>query len=130
MYRLFVAFGLGCCFFSSRRRHTRCALVTGVQTCALPICFQVKQIRVNPGGRLSLQSHRHRAEHWVVIEGTARVTRGPDRDSLETVDLARNRSIELPLGWNHRLENPTEEDRQSVVEGKRGSVSVELGGRR
>src|SRR3546814_7615668 len=79
--------------------------------------FQVKQIRVNPGGRLSLQSHRHRAEHWVVIEGTARVTRGPDRDSLETVDLARNRSIDIPLGWIHRLENPTEEpvaDRKST----------------
>ena len=71
--------------------------------------FQVKQIRVNPGGRLSLQSHRHRAEHWVVIEGTARVTRGPNRDALETVDLPINRSIDIPLGWVHRLENTTEE---------------------
>lgn len=70
--------------------------------------FQVKQIRVNPGGRLSLQSHRHRAEHWVVIEGTARVTRGPGREALETVDLPINRSIDIPLGWVHRLENPTD----------------------
>ena len=70
--------------------------------------FQVKQIRVHPGGRLSLQSHRHRAEHWVVIEGTAMVTRGPGRDALETVDLTRNRSIDIPLGWVHRLENPTD----------------------
>ncbi len=69
--------------------------------------FQVKQIRVSPGGRLSLQSHRHRAEHWVVIEGTARVTRGPSRDALETLDLGINRSIDIPLGWVHRLENPT-----------------------
>ncbi|MEQ8395627.1 mannose-1-phosphate guanylyltransferase/mannose-6-phosphate isomerase [Thalassobaculum sp.] len=70
--------------------------------------FQVKQIRVHPGGRLSLQSHRHRAEHWVVIEGTARVTRGPNRETLETVDLGKNRSIDIPLGWVHRLENPTD----------------------
>lgn len=82
--------------------------------------FQVKQIRVNPGGRLSLQSHRHRAEHWVVIEGTARVTRGPDRDSLETLDLGMNRSIDIPLGWIHRLENPT--DRPVAI------VEVQSGG--
>lgn len=82
--------------------------------------FQVKQIRVNPGGRLSLQSHRHRAEHWVVIEGTARVTRGPARDRLETVDLAINRSIDIPLGWVHRLENPT--DRPVAI------VEVQSGG--
>ncbi|HEY9566986.1 MAG TPA: cupin domain-containing protein, partial [Thalassobaculum sp.] len=86
--------------------------------------FQVKQIRVNPGGRLSLQSHRHRAEHWVVIEGTARVTRGPDRDSLETVDLARNRSIDIPLGWIHRLENPTEEP-VAIVEVQSGAYLAE-----
>jgi len=70
--------------------------------------FQLKHIRVKPGGRLSLQSHTHRAEHWVVIEGIARVTRGPDVDHLETVDLDKNRSIDIPLGWVHRLENPTD----------------------
>lgn len=70
--------------------------------------FQVKQIRVNPGGRLSLQSHRRRAEHWVVIEGTARVTRGPDGGTLETVDLGPHQSIDIPLGWVHRLENATD----------------------
>lgn len=82
--------------------------------------FQVKQIRVNPGGRLSLQSHRHRAEHWVVIEGTARVTRGPTQDSLETVDLPINRSIDIPLGWVHRLENPTDSP-VAIVEVQSGS---------
>ncbi len=71
--------------------------------------FEIKHIRVAPGGRLSLQRHRHRAEHWVVVEGTARVTRGPSTDDLEVVDLAPNQSIDIPLGWVHRLENPTQE---------------------
>ena len=44
----------------------------------------------------------------MVIEGTARVTRGPNRDTLETLDLTKNRSIDIPLGWVHRLENPTD----------------------
>lgn len=86
--------------------------------------FQVKQIRVSPGGRLSLQSHRRRAEHWVVIEGTARVTRGPDRDSLETVDLPENRSIDIPLGWIHRLENPTDRP-VAIVEVQSGDYLAE-----
>jgi mannose-1-phosphate guanylyltransferase / mannose-6-phosphate isomerase len=63
--------------------------------------FQVKRIMVHPGGILSLQSHFHRAEHWVVVEGSARVTSG------ETVTLlAENQSIYIPLGTVHRLENP------------------------
>lgn len=63
--------------------------------------FQVKQIMVKPGGILSLQSHHHRAEHWVVVAGTARVTVG------ETVQLlAENQSVYIPLGAVHRLENP------------------------
>lgn len=70
--------------------------------------FQIKQIHVKPGGRLSLQSHRHRAEHWVVIAGTARVTLGPDTGNLEQVDLPEDRSIDIPLGWVHRLENLTD----------------------
>lgn len=86
--------------------------------------FQVKQIRVNPGGRLSLQSHRRRAEHWVVIQGTARVTRGPDRHSLETVDLPENRSIDIPLGWVHRLENPTDRP-VAIVEVQSGDYLAE-----
>jgi mannose-1-phosphate guanylyltransferase/mannose-1-phosphate guanylyltransferase/mannose-6-phosphate isomerase len=70
--------------------------------------FLLKQIRIKPGGRLSLQKHAHRAEHWVVITGTARVTLGPDRDSLDTVDLAEHQSIDIPRGWVHRLENTTD----------------------
>ncbi|HEX4860583.1 MAG TPA: mannose-1-phosphate guanylyltransferase/mannose-6-phosphate isomerase [Rhizomicrobium sp.] len=63
--------------------------------------FQVKHIMVKPGGRLSLQMHHHRAEHWVVVQGTARVTVG-DKISL----LNENESTFIPLGERHRLENP------------------------
>lgn len=63
--------------------------------------FQVKQIVVKPGGLLSLQSHVHRAEHWVVVSGTARVTNGD-----EVRLLTENESTFIPLGAVHRLENP------------------------
>ena len=63
--------------------------------------FQVKRIVVKPGGRLSLQKHHHRAEHWVVVRGTARVTSG-DNEFLVT----ENQSTYIPLGTVHRLENP------------------------
>jgi mannose-1-phosphate guanylyltransferase/mannose-6-phosphate isomerase len=63
--------------------------------------FQVKRIVVTPGGRLSLQSHFHRAEHWVVVNGTAKVTR-----DVETLMVRENESVYLPLGCVHRLENP------------------------
>ncbi|MFQ3622538.1 MAG: mannose-1-phosphate guanylyltransferase/mannose-6-phosphate isomerase [Acetobacteraceae bacterium] len=63
--------------------------------------FQVKRIVVRPGGRLSLQKHFHRAEHWVVVNGTAMVT----RDNEELL-LRENESVYLPLGCIHRLENP------------------------
>ncbi len=63
--------------------------------------FQVKRIVVSPGRQLSLQSHFHRAEHWVVVNGTARVTR-----DQETLILRENESVYLPLGCVHRLENP------------------------
>jgi mannose-1-phosphate guanylyltransferase/mannose-1-phosphate guanylyltransferase/mannose-6-phosphate isomerase len=66
--------------------------------------FQVKQLTVNPGARLSLQSHRQRAEHWVIVEGTARVTRGED-----VFDLRPNESTYIPVGTRHRLENPGKE---------------------
>lgn len=62
---------------------------------------QVKHIVVKPGGVLSLQMHYHRAEHWVVVAGTAKVTRG-DEDFL----LHENQSTYIPLGMKHRLENP------------------------
>ncbi|WP_230968924.1 mannose-1-phosphate guanylyltransferase/mannose-6-phosphate isomerase [Nitrogeniibacter aestuarii] len=63
--------------------------------------FQVKRIVVNPGASLSLQMHHHRAEHWIVVSGTAMVTRGE-----ETLMLSENQSTYIPLGTVHRLENP------------------------
>ncbi len=63
--------------------------------------FQVKRIVVNPGCQLSLQMHHHRAEHWVVVRGTARVTRGD-----ETFLLSEDESTYIPLGTVHRLDNP------------------------
>ncbi len=62
--------------------------------------FQVKRIVVNPGAALSLQMHHHRAEHWIVVHGTARVTRGE-----ETFLVSENESTYIPLGTRHRLEN-------------------------
>jgi len=63
--------------------------------------FQVKRIVVAPGAALSLQMHHHRAEHWIVVRGTARVTRGE-----ETFLLTENESTYIPTGARHRLENP------------------------
>ena len=63
--------------------------------------FQVKRIVVNPGQKLSLQMHHHRAEHWVVVSGTAKVTRGE-----EEILVSENESTYIPLGVKHRLENP------------------------
>ena len=63
--------------------------------------FQVKRIVVNPGHKLSLQKHFHRAEHWVVVSGTALVTR-----DAEVLMVRENESIYLPLGCVHRMENP------------------------
>ena len=63
--------------------------------------YQVKHLLVRPGRKLSLQLHHHRAEHWVVVQGTARVTRGD-----EVILLEENQSIYIPLGTKHRLENP------------------------
>lgn len=63
--------------------------------------FQVKRIHVHPGAALSLQSHHHRSEHWIVVEGTARVTID---DEVKLV--AENQSVYIPLGARHRMENP------------------------
>ncbi|KGQ17745.1 Mannose-1-phosphate guanylyltransferase [Lysobacter dokdonensis DS-58] len=63
--------------------------------------FQVKRIKVKPGASLSLQSHAHRAEHWIVVRGVARVTRNDD-----VYDLRANESTYIPIGAKHRLENP------------------------
>jgi len=63
--------------------------------------YQVKRLTVKPGAKLSLQMHHHRAEHWIVVSGTARVTRGED-----VFMLSENESTYIPIGTNHRLENP------------------------
>lgn len=62
--------------------------------------FKVKRITVNPQGRLSLQSHKHRSEHWTVVNGTATVT-----VDATVLTLARGQSVDIPLGAKHRLEN-------------------------
>ncbi len=71
------------------------------ETLALSDRFQVKRIVVKPGAALSLQSHVHRAEHWIVVAGTARVTIG---DEVKLV--SENQSVYVPLGAVHRMENP------------------------
>ena len=71
------------------------------ESIALGSRFQVKRIVVNPGAALSLQSHNHRSEHWIVVEGTAKVTIDED---VKTV--TENQSVYIPLGAVHRLENP------------------------
>ncbi len=63
--------------------------------------YQVKMLMIRPGARLSLQSHHHRAEHWVVVRGTVRVTNGE-----EVFLLTENESTYIPIGVRHRLENP------------------------
>ena len=77
--------------------------------------FQVKRIMVKPGGVLSLQSHVHRAEHWVVVAGTARVT----VDENVTL-LSENQSVYIPLGAVHRMENPGKVD-MYLIEVQTGS---------
>ncbi len=66
--------------------------------------YQVKRIMVNPGQALSLQLHHKRAEHWVVVSGRARITRGE-----ESYDMVENQSTFIPVGVKHRLENPAQE---------------------
>lgn len=71
------------------------------ESLALGTRFQVKRIHVNPGAALSLQSHHHRSEHWIVVQGSARVT-----VDGEVQLLTENQSIYIPLGAVHRMENP------------------------
>jgi mannose-1-phosphate guanylyltransferase / mannose-6-phosphate isomerase len=66
--------------------------------------FQVKRLTVKPGAKLSLQKHAHRAEHWVVVKGTARITRDD-----QVFDLKENESTYIPIGAVHRIENPGKE---------------------
>lgn len=71
--------------------------------------FQVKRIAVKPGASLSLQMHHHRAEHWIVVKGTAKVTNGEDVFLLE-----ENQSTYIPIGAKHRLENPGKTDLEMI----------------
>jgi len=71
------------------------------ETIAMADRFQVKRIVVNPGQKLSLQMHHHRAEHWVVVKGTAEITNGD-----QVLMLSENQSTYIPLGTQHRLVNP------------------------
>ena len=77
--------------------------------------YQVKRIVVRPGGRLSLQKHYHRAEHWIVVRGIAEVTR-----NNEVVLVHENESIYLPMGSIHRLTNPGKIDLE-LIEVQTGS---------
>ena len=76
--------------------------------------FKVKRIVVKDGGRLSLQSHKHRSEHWTVIAGVAKATIGRDTRYLE-----EGESIDIPFRAKHRLENPGE-DILEIIEVQRG----------
>jgi mannose-1-phosphate guanylyltransferase/mannose-6-phosphate isomerase len=71
--------------------------------------YQVKRLSVRPGGAMSLQRHRYRAEHWVVVAGVARITRDD-----EVFDLRTNQSTYIPLGAKHRIENPGSETLQII----------------
>ena len=71
--------------------------------------FQVKRILVNPGAKLSLQKHRHRAEHWVIVKGVAKITRGD-----EVFELKENQSTYIPKGEIHRLENQEKTDLEII----------------
>ncbi len=76
------------------------------ETLILSSSFQVKRIVVNPGAALSLQSHKHRSEHWVVVVGTAKVTVGETMETLNVQLVQANESVYIPLGAIHRMENP------------------------
>jgi mannose-1-phosphate guanylyltransferase/mannose-6-phosphate isomerase len=77
--------------------------------------FQVKRIGVKPGASLSLQMHHHRAEHWIVVKGTAEVTCG-----TKTFLLSENQSTYIPIGETHRLKNPGMVDLE-IIEIQSGS---------
>ena len=91
----FTIVGLGDKAVAESRERVRSALI------ASGLALPAKRITVNPGAKLSLQKHFHRAEHWVVVNGTAIVTRDD-----EEILLRENESVFVPLGCMHRLENP------------------------
>ena len=77
--------------------------------------FQVKKIFVNPKAKLSLQSHKHRSEHWVVVKGKARVTK-----NNKIYHLKKNESMDIPKGAKHRIEN-TGNDKLIFIEVQTGT---------
>ena len=77
--------------------------------------FQVKRLTVNPGKKLSLQLHHQRSEHWVVVKGTATVTKGE-----EVIQLKENESTYIPIEVKHRLENATNQPLE-IIEVQSGS---------
>lgn len=77
--------------------------------------FKVKRIEVLPGKRLSYQKHLHRAEHWFIVQGTARVTLND-----ETYDLEENRAIDIAIGDKHRVENPEPDRTLIFIEVQKG----------
>ncbi|MBT7956849.1 MAG: mannose-1-phosphate guanylyltransferase/mannose-6-phosphate isomerase, partial [Rhodospirillaceae bacterium] len=79
------------------------------QTLEMRDRFQVKVLSLKPDAKISLQRHQKRAEHWVVVSGTATVTRGE-----EIIELEENQSTYIPIGMKHRLENKTEGDLQLI----------------
>ena len=81
--------------------------------------FQVKRITVKPGASLSQQMHHHRAEHWIVVKGTARITKGE-----EVLILSENQSTYIPVGVTHRLQNPGKIDLE-LIEVQSGSYLEE-----
>ncbi|MFK7837011.1 MAG: mannose-1-phosphate guanylyltransferase/mannose-6-phosphate isomerase [Sulfitobacter sp.] len=76
------------------------------ETLILSASFQVKRIVVNPGAALSLQSHKFRSEHWIVVVGTAKVTVGETLETVQAQLVHENESVYIPLGAIHRMENP------------------------
>ena len=86
----------------------------GLESLAMTWMFPGKRVTVNAGGRLSLQLHHKRSEHWVVIAGTARVTRGE-----EIFDLNVGQSTAIPVETQHRLENPGQ-DTLHIIEVQNG----------
>lgn len=86
--------------------------------------FLVKRITVKPRSKLSLQYHHHRAEHWIVVDGVATVTCGPNVDALDVRDLEANQSTYIPMGAVHRLENRYERPLE-LIEVQTGAILEE-----
>ena len=82
--------------------------------------FKVKLVEVLPGHRLSLQRHKHRSEHWVVVNGTAKITNGRNMLFLE-----HNESIYIPKATIHRLENPEKRKTLKIIEVQCGDYTGE-----